>query len=302
MEPPNAFLDYAYVGLPSMLGMDFSLGRIRTEGGESLDGLHSRRNFTSSTGISFYTGKATKSANELFGGRFSHGFGGRSKIKIGVSYVNESAGPDKFREETALDLRLHPFNRVILSGRSRIDLLTGTWTEHSYSIKIGPVRKASLLLDASLLDFGRNADQSLTVGAGIRYPISPHLAVRADMGKTDDPFTGITFSEGITFSSSFPAWNAGISVARREGANLNIVEMSAHAAKRSGPVEAFLNLRKILQDRFNRSNSNIASTTLGFVYDINPEYRLVADLEGTRNSYSHLDLRGFIKLEYRFGA
>lgn len=306
LEQSTAVLDYAYVGLPPVLDIDVSLGRIRTDEGEAFDGLYARKNITSSTGVSFFTGKATRSSNDLIGGRFSYRFGDRSKI--GVSYISESAGPDMFREETALDLRLQPFSKVILSGKSRIDLLTNTWTEHSYSLKVGPLQKATLILDASLLDFGKDAResgpsaQSLTIGAGIRYPLSRHLAVRLDMGKTENTFAEPAYSQGITFSSSFLTWSAGISVVRREGTNIDIVEMNAHATKRSGALEAFLNLRKIIQDQFNSSNRNIASSSLGFRYDLSQSYKLVADFEGSRDSYSKLDLRSFIKLEYRFGA
>lgn len=308
-EASSSVLDHAYFGYRSeLLRSDISLGRFQLNDGPIgawMDGAYSRTGFTDRTGLLLFWGTPVGSESILRGGRLSHRFGKR--YAAGVSYLDESAGPQTLREEAAFDFRLNPVNRLSLSGRSRFDLGTGHWSEHSYSAKVGPFRKATFSLDASQMDTGaaaggrESAAYLVSRGAGILYAVSKRLTAGFDLRKTDDSAAGASLSEGIRLSyASLRTWNAGISAAHREGEDQDILDMNAFLTKRAGNLETSLNLQKIIPDGDVSSKSDYTSAVLGFVYQFNPAYRLAADLQAISSGHARTDYRAFLKLEFRF--
>lgn len=299
----KGILDFAYLELP-VSGTNLSLGRIHIDGGEPIEGLHTLTGLSDSTEVSFFTGRTVSAANDVIGGGFSWKVDGRSKL--GFSYIRESAGPETFREETAIDLRLRLWSRLALSGRSHMDLTTGTWTEHSYMAKIGPFQRTTLTVNAEILGLGAgspgsgSADRLLTVGAGVQHSLSRQLDLGFNVRRGADPFSGTAYQREVSFSySPVPAWNTAISVTHHDGETSGYVEMNAHASRRTGDLETLLELRKIVRAASDSMYGN-ASQALGFAYRISPAYRLVADMDRSRGQRT--DLRAFFKLEYRFGA
>lgn len=304
----DSILDFAYFRFKAeTIRSVLHLGRFQLNEGIAaawIEGLHTRTDIGDTMKLTLFSGRPVGShAVDLMGGMFSRSLSDR--YTVGLSYLKESGPEELFREEAGIDVRAQPHRKFALSGRSRVNLETDRWMNHSYSARFGPFRKFTFFAHASLVDYGAFAGSfhgsELTVGGRVAYPISKRLIVGLDARESDGP-AGENASQGLRISYAAPGnWSAALFMHRRQGDNAGMdhVQIRADVAKTIGKLTASLNLETTSRNGHFFAEKNPHSEILRIAWELSPAYTLAADLQLAQNAFSE-KVRGFLKLEYRF--
>ncbi|MFO0752463.1 MAG: hypothetical protein U0411_03940 [Thermodesulfovibrionales bacterium] len=320
-------LTYAYLSYRPF--QDRSLvvnaGRHMVFGGvasELFDGLSARWEISPRNGISVYGGvpveteKDARRSDSLYGGRVYHRFG--RTAEVGFSYLKEDNDGHSYREETGIDLWAFPARWIEVQGQSFYNMLTDGWFDHSYSLRLFPLKNlvvtglysytnfndafSSTTLSAFSPDFWGKDERMTKVGGTIDYTIHPSVAVSADFRTYDYKTMGNAAYYGAGIAATLFDIRTGLSLHRMEGdeEKLKYLESRAYAIKVIDRLKLAFDVINIHYDEAvsGLSNAYYLSGTAG--YKLKDYATVWFNLEYGKTPDYRYDLRGLFRLAIAF--
>lgn len=320
-------LTYAYLSYRPF--QDRSLvvnaGRHMVFGGvasELFDGLSARWEISRRNGISVYGGvpveteEDTRRSDSLYGGRVYHRFG--RIAEVGLSYLKEENDGSSFREEAGIDLWAFPARWIEVQGQSFYNALTDGWFDHSYTLRLFPVKSlvvtgiyshtdftdafSSTTLSAFSPDFWGRNERMTKAGATVDYTIHPAVTVSADYRNYAYRTQGDAAYYGAGVTATLFDIRTGLSLHRMNGdmENLKYLESRAYAIKVIDRLKLAFDVINIHYDEAvnGLSNAYYLSGTVG--YKLKGYATAWLNLEYGKTPDYRYDLRGLFRLAIAF--
>jgi len=320
-------LTYAYLSYEPLdnKSLTFNLGRHFIFGGvasEQIDGMSAKWEIIPSTGVSIYGGvpieteKDGRRSDSIYGGRLFQRI--NKKAEVGISYLKEHNDSNSYREETGLDVWGFPLQWLEFQGQSFYNNATDGWLEHSYNLRIYPIKKLILSTFVSHADyhdafsattlsafspdsFGSN-EKMTKIGGSVEYELGNKITLVADYTNYDYKILNTANYFGASLATTSYGIKTGVSLHRMEGSEdkLRYLEARAYAVKSCAGLKMALDIINVHYDKAinNLSNAYSFNGTLS--------YRFTKYLSGALNldygknpDFTH-ELKGFIKLALAF--
>ena len=324
-------LQYSYLSFKSKADNTIvNLGRVMVFEGvaaERVDGAYARTDLKGGFGISAFGGSPVETNadipgnNLIYGGRLSQQLG--DWYKIGVSALKEEKNSSDYRKEEGLDLWVHPFSKVDLTGRSSYNEITKGWMENTYVLLLGPFEKLQLNTTASWISYDdyffratTSALQTMNgfilpgekvtiLGETASYPVTDKVLVTADYKNFDYNLAGTANYYGATAKFTLPeSAGAGAGYHRMDGETdlLRYDEYRVYGYKKLDKLDFTADIIDVVYDTEINGIKNSYSASLAAQYAITPVWRVGADVEYSHNPEFNADTRAFLKLLYQFGS
>lgn len=331
-------LQYFYLSISEKSGSGtLKLGRFYVFEGvaaaEQVDGLYAQQYIGGRLGISVYGGvpRETSFDNErsgdyIYGGRISDGIPGI--YTLGVSYLKESNQSDDFREEAGVDLWLRMTKKLELQGHSFYNVETSGWQEHWYYLTLGPLAGLSIRPQFSSIDYEhyftavKNSAFSFTpsainpkekmqmIGGELEYAFSKSFLIAGDYKNYNYDIAGDAHYYGgkiayLAQSSDYTKKGSfGAAFHRMDGdtKDLQYDEYRGYGSINFGKIDFAVDLLYISYDQ-EIDGEDVAYSAAGSLgLTLSKSVRLAGDVEYGKNPEFDEDVRGFVKLLYRFGS
>jgi len=324
-------LQYSYLSFKSKADNTIvNLGRVMVFEGvaaERVDGAYARTDLKGGFGLSAFGGVPVETNadipgnNLIYGGRLSQQWG--DVYKIGISALKEEKNSADYRKEEGLDLWMHPYNKVDITGRSSYNDITKGWMENTYVLILGPFDKLRLNTTASWISYDdyffratTSALQTMNgfilagervqiLGEAASYPITDTVLITAEYKNFDYNIAGTANYYGATARFTLPeSSGAGAGYHRMEGDNdqLKYDEYRLYGYKKFGKADITADIIDVVYATEINGVKNSYSASLAAQYAIMEAWRLGADIEYSHNPDFNTDLRAFLKLLYQFGS
>jgi hypothetical protein len=321
-ELTYAYLNYNPLNDKSLI---FNVGRHLVFGGvasEQLDGISARWEITPSTGISLYGGVPveteidSRQSDYLFGGRVFHKFGKRAEF--GFSYLKEQNEGVSYREELGIDLWSYLSKGFEVQGQSFYNNITDGWQEHSYNLRIHPVKKLMVTAFISYIDYNDafssanisafspdywGEDEKMSkIGGLAEYTINNDLSLAADYRNYNYKTLGSADYFGFTLSPTLYGIKSGLSLHRMSGYSekLRYVELRAYAVKSFQRLKFALDAINVHYDEAinDLKNAYSISGTLG--YKLRNYLSLSFNLDYGKNPDFTHEIKSLFKIALNF--
>lgn len=293
---------------------------------EKLDGLYLRNDFKAGIGAAVYVGKSvytetdSKTGGILYGTRISHRM--PDYYTIGLSALkSEREDGGRYREEEGVDIWLHPSRLVDLAGRTTYNSITSGFMEHAYTLTVIPMEKLNFSADLSGINYkdflynvttnslsltGGNMnpnEKMLAVGGAVSYIPMKNVMVSANYRNYSYDIAGAAnYFGGKVSYLDLDSFSAGASLYRMEGTSdrLRYCEARVYGSKKLASVILAADLHNVWYDRAINGvkSSYVISGTAG--YEFSQKVKIGAELEYGRSPDFDNDVRGLLKLTYRF--
>ncbi len=327
----NSDLQYSYLSFKSKTdNAVVNLGRVMVLEGvaaERVDGVYARTDLKGGFGISAFGGSPVETNidepgnNIIYGGRLTHQFG--DVYRIGVSALKEEKNSQDYRKEEGIDVWVHPFSKVDISGRSSYNEITKGWMEHTYVLALGPFSKLRLDTTASWINyddyFFRATTSALSqqgglilvdekvfiLGESASYPVTDKVLVTVDYKSFDYDIRGkANYYGGVVKYSVAGSGGAGLGYHRMEGKvdTDKYSEYRVYGFKKFGHLDVTLDALDVAYASAINGVKDSYSVALAAQYDLTEAWKLGADVEYSKNPDFNKDVRGFFKLLYHFGT
>jgi hypothetical protein len=335
-------LQYSYLSFKSKTDNTVvNLGRVMVFEGvaaERVDGAYARTDLRGGFGVSAFGGSPVETninlpGNDIiYGARLSHQMG--DIYKIGFSALKEEKNSYDYRKEAGVDVWVHPFNKVDITGRSSYNDVTHGWMEHTYVLALGPFAKLRFDTTASWINYDdyfyavRDPDPSHKYGAttsalsimsglipddekvrilgeAASYNITDNVLITADYKNYDYTLEGKANYYGGTVKYSLAgSGGAGIGYHRMDGDTdkLKYDEYRVYGYKKIGKLGLTADIIDVSYASAINGVKDAYSGSLAAQYNISEAWELGADIEYSHNPDFDRDTRGFLKLLYHFGS
>lgn len=323
-----AFLSYRHKESNAVV----NLGRIMVFEGvaaERLDGVYARTDLMGGFGISAFGGTPVMTNDEddsgtdsIYGGRISQQKDGL--YTIGLSYLWQEKDSYDFREEEGVDLWFKPFGMIEVMGKSAYNAYADGWMQHTYTVVLGPFAKLKLNAEVSRINYEYYFDATTTsaftfapggavdpkekldlVGLTASYPIGEATSLSVDMKQYGYAIAGNAkyYGAGIRFSKPKDL-AVGASAHRMDGETdrLRYDEYRIYCMKKFGHFDATVSLFDVEYDAEINGVKRAYAASVAAGYELTEKLMLGADVEYAENPDYDKDVRGFLKLIYKFQA
>ncbi len=326
----NSDLQYSYLSFKSKTdNMVVNLGRVMVFEGvaaERVDGLYARTDLKAGFGVSAFGGTPVETNinmpgdNVIYGGRLSQG---GDSYKIGISALKEEKDSQDYRKEEGIDIWAHAMDKVDITGRSSYNDITKGWMEHTYVLMLGPFANMRFDTTASWINyddyFFRATTSALSVingqildgekvrilGESASYQATDNVSIVADYKNFDYSIEGAAnYYGGLVKYSDQDSGGAGLGYHRMNGATdkVRYNEYRVYGYKKLGKFDFTADLLDVVYDAPIFGVKDSYSGSLAAQYDLAEAWKLGADVEYSHNPDFNKDVRGMVKLLYRFGA
>ena len=300
---------------------------------ERIDGLYLRNDFAYGIGASAYVGNTVltqplaastsspyQAGTVVYGGRISQE--NKKYYTVGLSALKSKYdGGDVFREETGIDLWVHPVEKIDLGGRSNYNNLTKGWMEHSYYLSYAPVSTVRLgteYANVNLKDYLANVTTSAltylnpvlkanksqdVIGATAAYTGIKNVTLTADLKRYNYDQSGQAFSYGGKAVYSLPDdYSVGCTLHRMDGGAdlLRYMEYRAFATKKIGHYDVTIDATDVTYDKQQIGITDSFAVTGAVGYEVNHKLKLAADVEYSQSPEFTNEYRGLVKATYTF--
>lgn len=293
---------------------------------EKIDGLYIRNDFKGGIGASAYVGKSVYSETDskgggiLYGTRLSHQI--PEYYTVGLSALkSEKENGGRYREEEGVDIWLHTCRQFDLAGRTTYNSITSGFMEHSYTLTIIPMEKLNFSGELSNINYKHflynvttsslsltdgNMDPNekmLAVGGAVSYIPMKNVMVSANYKNYSYDIAGeANYFGGKIGYLDIDSFSAGVSMYRMEGTSdrLRYSEARVYASKRVSSVTLAADIHNVWYDKAINGirSSYVIGGSAG--YEFNQKVRLGAEMEYGRSPDFDNEVRGMLKLTYRF--
>ncbi len=327
----NSDLQYSYLSFKSKTDNTvINLGRVMVFEGvaaERVDGLYARTDLKAGFGVSAFGGTPVETNinmpgdNVIYGGRLSQG---GDSYKIGISALKEEKNSQDYRKEEGIDIWAHLMDNVDITGRSSYNDITKGWMEHTYVLMLGPFSNLRFDTTASWINyddyFFRATTSALSVlnngqilddekvrilGESATYQATDNVSIIADYKNFGYSIAGAAnYYGGMIKYSDLESGGVGIGYHRMAGYanNLKYNEYRVYGYKKLGKFDLTADILDVAYDAPIFGVKDSYSGSLAAQYDLADAWKLGADVEYSHNPDFNRDVRGFVKLLYRFGA
>ncbi len=327
----NSDLQYSYLSFKSKTDNTVvNLGRVMVFEGvaaERVDGLYARTDLKAGFGVSAFGGTPVETNinmpgdNVIYGGRLSQG---GDSYKIGISALKEEKDSQDYRKEEGIDIWAHAMDKVDITGRSSYNDITKGWMEHTYVLMLGPFSNLRFDTTASWINyddyFFRATTSALSVingqildgekvrilGESASYRATDNVSIIADYKNFDYTIEGAANYYGglLKYSADEGSGGAGLGYHRMSGATdkVRYNEYRVYGYKKLGKFDLTADLLDVVYDAPIFGVKDSYSGSLAAQYDLAEAWKLGADVEYSQNPDFNKDVRGMVKLLYRFGA
>ncbi len=296
---------------------------------QRLDGLYVRNDFAAGFAAAAFVGSPVvtepnlKADDFVFGGRVTQG--NYKYYTIGVSALKSYSNNADYREEEGIDLWLHPIKQVDVTGRSSYNSITNGWMEHAYTASFAPIDNLRLYADFSNINYkdyfykvtttalvfnpltnGIDPNEVLTtLGAGVSYAVLKNLTVAADYKHYDYDIARNADYYGGKVTYAMPdSFGTGLSIHRMDGKNdrLKFTEYRLYATKKLGKTDLTLDLIDLNYDSTTTTNNvkNAVTVVVAGSYECSKSLQLGASVDYSHNPFFDNEVKGLVKLTYRF--
>lgn len=327
----DADLEYAYLSFKNTKNNTLlNLGRLLVFEGvaaERVDGVYLKTDLKGGFGVSGFVGSPVESdpkgvsGDTIYGGRAS--FQVPASLVMGISYLRETKSGSDFREEAGLDLFISPLKKVVLTGKTSYNGVTKGWMEHAYVLSLGPFRSLRLNTEASWINYKNYftaatidvfkltpgildpAEKVRVLGEEVAYSINEDLVASADYKNYDYNLAGNADYYGAKITYSVPGkGGAGFSFHRMNGGTdrLRYDEFRVYGFKKFGKADLTLDFLDVDYDSEVSGLKNSYVATLAAGYDLTKKFRVVGDVDYSRNPIFNKDIRTFLRMVCRFGS
>lgn len=325
----DADLQYGYISYQGAKNnLIINAGRqFITEGvaAQRLDGMYVRSDFAAGFGASAFVGTpaVTEPSFEgddfLFGGRITHSM--NKYYTLGISGLKSFAGSAQYREEQGLDLWLHPFKQMDVTGRSSYNSMTEGWMEHDYTLSYNPLENVRLTANVSNINYEdyfykattaalslnnrllEPNEKVLAIGGSLAYTPASNFTIVADYKNYDYDIARTAHYYGAKATALLPRdISTGLSLHRMDGQSsaLQYNELRLYAAKK---IQKFGLAADFIVLNFDNATNDVhnAYTVVGSAsYDFTDSVRVVGNVDYSRNPFFDNEVRGLLKLTYAF--
>lgn len=325
----DADVEYAYLSFKNDRNNAIvNLGRLLVFEGvamEKIDGIYARTDLKRGFGLSGYVGSPVESVSTgdsgdiIYGGRAS--FQVPASLVVGASYLMETKGSSDFRKEAGFDVWLNPLKKAVITGKSSYNAVTDGWMEHAYVLTLGPFGNLRLNSEASWINYKDYFASATTevfrltpgiidplekvraLGEEVAYSINENLVASADYKNYSYSLAGTADYYGAKLTYSVPEkGGAGISVHRMNGGvdRLRYDEFRVYGFKKFGKADLTLDFHDVDYDTDISGMKNAYVASLAAGYNVTQKFRMVANIDYSRNPIYDRDIRTFLRLVYRF--
>lgn len=328
-SPNDKAMQYGHVGYSGkMNNLSFQAGRQFIAEGvatERLDGLYLRNDLAAGFTTAAFVGMPVVTQTDflggdlLYGGRIAHSV--KRFYTVGISALKVDEDGDRIREEEGIDLWVHPWDKVDITGRSTYNSITSSWMEHAYSVMVVPLAALRVHADLSAVNY-RDYFHSVTtnalklktgfidplekvfsLGGGIGYTAFNRLNLSADYKNYHYEIAGDAQYYGGRAGLLLPAaFTAGIAVHRMEGENdkLRFDEYRVFVSKRVGKADLTADFFNVHFDSPINGIKSTYSVIVAASYEITPRWKVAADVEYGKTVDFDERVSGLVKLNYYF--
>jgi hypothetical protein len=327
----NSDLQYSYLSIKSKTDNAIvNLGRVMVFEGvatERVDGVYARTDLRGGFGISAYGGSPVETNidlpgnNIIYGGRLSHKLG--DLYQIGISALKEEKNSADYRKEEGIDIWVHPFSKVDITGRSSYNEITKGWMEHTYLLLLGPFKNLRFDTTASWINYNDYFFQTTTnalsvtnglitkdekvqiLGEAASWGVTDKVLITVDYKNFDYTIQGkANYYGGTVKYSQADKGGAGIGYHRMDGDTdrLKYDEYRLYGYKKIGKLDVTADLLDVTYASAINGVKDSYSVALAAQYDITEAWKLGADVEYSHNPDFDKDIRTFFKLLYHFGS
>lgn len=326
-EKENDELTYAFLRYspPAISGLLFNIGRHFVFEGiasEQMDGISSRWEITPSTGFSLFGGIPVEA--EFDGKRGDLIYGGRlfqrieKKAELGVSFLMEDNSSSHYRKEAGVDIWFLPVKDIEFQGHSSFNNIKGGWMEHSYYLRIFPLKRlivSGLLVytdydntfsartfNAFSPDFAGKGEKMTKTGASAEYIIDKNIRLSLDFAGYEYERSGNARHYGAKITADLFGVLSGFSIHRMEGAaeRLRYTELRAYAKKIFKKATFSMDALNLHYDKAFNGLSNAYSVNGNVGYKVNDSLTAGADIEYIKSPDFNHNTTVLLKLVYAF--
>jgi len=291
---------------------------------ESVDGLQFTSDLLHGFSVALYGGVPVATDDDgrdgdfIYGGRFAQGKPGL--YELGISYLKQENDDSDFREEIGIDLFLMPHPAVSLSGHSFYNDLDSEWMEHDYYLVLGPFSGWTVTGQASQIDYDSyfrspglasfsfpllEAGEELQLLSGeLAWAFRPGFAVAAFYRSYGYEVEEDADSYGARFSWSGASAAAGLYYTRMDGGTdeLRYSEYRGYVKKHFGNIDVTFDALDVVYDERINGVKDAYALVLALGYNVNDRLRLSADGEYGENPLFDEEVKGMLKILWRFSA
>ncbi|MBI4691012.1 MAG: cytochrome c [Nitrospirae bacterium] len=299
----------------------FNLGRHLIFGGvasEQIDGASARWEIIPSTGISLYGGVPVETEDDkrksdsIYGGRIFQKI--ERRAEIGISYLKENNDSESYREEMGIDVWGFPLQWLELQGQSFYNNITDGWIEHSYNLRLYPIKRLVVSAFVSHTDYNDafsattisafspdyfGIDERMTkIGGSADYEFWNKAVLTGDYTNYDYKLQGSADYFGASISATRYSLKTGVSLHRMNGSSdrLKYWEARGYAVKSFAGLKAALDAINIHYDRTINDLSNAYSINGTISYGFTRYLSAMLNLDYGKNPDFTHEFKGLFKL------
>jgi hypothetical protein len=327
---PDAELQYAYLTYRSATNNSVAtVGRQFVSEGvaaERIDGVYLRTDIDYGFGASAFAGNSVITEPTYQGGAVTYGArisqSNKKYYNVGLSVLkSDHENNSRFREESGIDLWLHPLAQIDLTGRSNYNAMTSGWMESSYGLTYSPLSTLRFGADFAHVNFKdylygvttsalsitnpvwKMNEKQTAVGASVGYTGVKNLSVIADYKFYSYDQSGDASYFGGKASYTFPEdLVVGGAIHRMEGYidRLRYTQARVFASKKIGHFDLTVDALNVNYDKSINGISNSYAITGAGGYEVNRKLKLGADVEYSKNPDFDREVRALVKATYLF--
>jgi hypothetical protein len=327
----NSEFQYGFLGWRApRSNAELRLGRIAVTAGaarnEVFDGAQAGSDLPAGFDVLAYGGVPVetdtggRSGDSLYGGRLSQGVAGI--YRLGVSYLKEKNDKATARDEAGLDVWVRPLLPLAISGSSLYNNDEKKFSRHAYSIGTEPLfHGLRLTARYSWTDYRTfftgtenspfvfpavDPDERLrTLGGDVEIPIAAGFTLTGDYTNYDYAIAATANRYGARLDWAGKAGtSAGIGYHRCQGdaAENRYDEYSAFGSAHLGRVAVSGLLQEVRYGEEISGTRDAFTATLAADTSLSPALSLGADVEYGSNPDFKSEVRGMLKLTWRYAA
>jgi hypothetical protein len=327
---PDGDLQYAYLTYRAPTNNSVAtVGRQFVSEGvaaERIDGVYLRNDFAYGIGASAFFGNAVITEPTYQGGAVTYGArisqANKKCYSVGLSVLkSDREDNSSYREESGIDIWLHPLAQVDVTGRSTYNAMTSGWMESSYALSYAPLSTLRFGADFAHINFKdylygvttsalsitnpvwKMNEKQTAVGTSVGYTGIKNLSVSADYRFYSYDQSGDASYFGGKASYKFPEeLVVGAGVHRMDGyiERLRYTESRIFAAKKIGHVDLTVDALNINFDKSINGVTNSYAITGAAGYEVNRKLKVAADLEYSKNPDFDREVRALLRATYTF--
>lgn len=356
----NADLQYGYISYQGPKNnLVVNIGRQFVAEGvaaERVDGFYARNDFAGGVSVAAFAGASAatgindyknitlpggtvirqivKDENLIYGGRITQSMNKYYTLGISALASYENGGA-RYREEEGVDIWLHPFKQLDVTGRSTYNSLTNGWMEHAYALSYQPanyMRLSADVSDISYKDFFYRVtaapfsltnnsidpktglpvpktssidptEKVLSVGGSAAFMPVDGLSLVADYRNYTYKVAGDAHFYGAKAVYSDPeTFTLGLAMHMMDGKTprLRYKELRMFGSRKFGHLDLAADLINQIYDTPINGVRNVYTIVGGVSYEFTESLKLGADVDYSQNPDYNNEVKGLIKLTYAF--